>query len=125
MSEYPMVKGGEKLASSMSYGINTDGSLKDAYWEIAEERVQFASVLINLPVSQYKTEFAFRGYIVLEKGGELVTLYGPARANSIYVLAQRMLNSGSYPVNSEPYVFLQTLITDADAWAVTIDGGSE
>ena len=72
-------------------------------------------MLVGLPVEQYKTEFAFRGYAVLEKKGEQVIIYGPARARSIYELARVLLNNGTYEQGSESYAFLQKLVSDADA----------
>ena len=35
-------------------------------------RYRFTSVLVKIPVEQYKTEFAFRGYAVLERNGTQV-----------------------------------------------------
>jgi len=115
MSQYPMIKGGEKVAGGISYGTDSNGNRTDVVFEIAEGRYRFTSVLVGLPVEQYKTEFAFRGYAVLEKKGEQVIIYGPARARSIYELARVLLNNGTYEQGSESYAFLQKLVSDADA----------
>ncbi|MCI9337790.1 MAG: hypothetical protein HFH93_09660 [Lachnospiraceae bacterium] len=115
MSQYPMIKDGAKVAGSISYGIDSSGSMKDVAFELAEGRYRFTGVLVGIPVEQYKTEFAFRGYAVLERNGEQVVIYGPARARSIYDLAKAMLESGGYEPGSESYVFLEKLINDADA----------
>ena len=66
-------------------------------------------------MEQYKTEFAFRGYAVLEKGGVQTTLYGPVVARSIYGLAGQLIQQGTYPEGSEADAFLRKLIGDADA----------
>ena len=68
------------------------------------------------PASQYKTEYAFGGYIILEKDGVETTIYGPVVAKSIYSLAQQVLNMGSYEPGSAAEIFLKTLIADADAY---------
>lgn len=112
---YPMVKGGTKVKSGLSYGTDASGNHMDVVFEAVDGRYRFTSVLVGIPVEQYKTEFAFRGYIVLEKDGSLVTLYGPVMARSIYVQAERYLASQTYQPGTEPYDFLQKLITDADA----------
>lgn len=113
---YPMIKGGEKVASGLSYGYNTNGKLEDKVYETVSGRQRFTSVLVGLPVSQYKTEFAFRGYAVLTKEGNEVTIYGPAVYRSIYNLAQQILNLGQYPAGSSADQFLRKLISDADAY---------
>lgn len=113
--QYPMVKGGTKVKSGLSYGTDANGNRMDVVFEAVDGRYHFTSVLVGLPVEQYKTEFAFRGYIVLEKDGSPVTLYGPVMARSIYVQAERYLAKQSYQPGTEPYNFLQKLITDADA----------
>jgi hypothetical protein len=110
---YPFIKGGNKVNSSLAYGMTDDG-LKDYIHETAGGRYRFTSVLVNLPVAQYKTDFAFRGYIILSKGGQDITLYGPPRSSNIYYLAKRALDSGIYAAGSAPDLFLRQLISDAD-----------
>ena len=115
MDKYPMVKGGEKVSSGVSYGVGANGKPQDVVFETVDGRYRFTSVLVGLPVEQYQTEFAFRGYAVLEKNGTQVTIYGPARARSIYDLAKQLIEIGSYPEGSASYEFLKKLIGDADA----------
>lgn len=112
---YPMIMGGEKVLSGMSYGTNSNGAVEDVIFETTGGRHRFTSVLVGLPASQYKTEYAFRGYIVLEKDGAQITIYGPVVARSIYALAQQMLQMGTYPQGSDADLFLRQLISDADA----------
>lgn len=111
--KYPMIKDGEKVLVGMSYG-KTENALTDKIYETVGGRHRYTSVLVGLPAEQYKTEYAFRGYIVLEKNGEETTLYGPVMARSIYSLAKQVLQAGTYPPGSDAEVFLQQMITDAD-----------
>ncbi len=115
MSQYNMVKDGEKVLSGMAYGINENGTLDDKVFEIVSGRYRYTSVLVGQPVNQYKTEYAFRGYIILEKDGSQITLYGPARAKSIYDLAKQLIDTGSYAPGSDADNFLRKLISDADS----------
>lgn len=125
MDRYPMIKGGEKVSGGISYGKDNSGKLHDVVFETVEGRYRFTSVLVGLPVEQYKTEFAFRGYAVLEKNGVQTILYGPAKARSIYELAKMLLENGSYKPGSSAYDFLQKLIGDADALTgPSLGGGS-
>ncbi len=112
--QYPMIKDGAKVQSGMAYGTDANGGSVDVVYETVEGRHRYTSVLVGMPTAQYKTEFAFRGYIILEKNGRRVTLYGPPVAKSIYSLAQQLLDRGSYEQGSETYEFLTKLISDAD-----------
>ncbi len=115
MGQYPMIKGGAKVAGGISYGIDANGKKQDVVFEIMDGRYRFTSVLVKIPVEQYKTEFAFRGYAVLERNGAQVIVYGPPKARSIYDLAKVLLGNGTYEPGSESYVFLEKLVSDADA----------
>lgn len=115
MSQYPMVKGGTKVASGISYGRDANGNLQDVVSETTEGRYRFTSVLVGLPVEQYKTEFAFRGYVILEKNGAQTVVYGPVKSYSIYNLAKVLLGKGSYQQGSSAYQFLEKIVSDADA----------
>ena len=112
---YPMVKGGTKVQSGMAYGTDANGNYTDVVYETVDGRYRYTSVLVGLPAAQYKTEFAFRGYLVLEKDGAEITLYGPPKARSIYSLAEQFIAKGTYEPGSSAYEFLTKLITDADA----------
>ena len=112
---YPMILGGQKVLSGMAYGTNSSGALEDKIYETVDGRYRYTSVLVGLPVDQYKTEYAFRGYAVLERGGSRITVYGPVVARSIYSLADQLLKSGSYAEGTEIDRFLKKLKSDADA----------
>mgnify|MGYP004662609223 FL=1 len=112
---YPMVKGGTKVQSGMAYGTDANGNYTDVVYETVDGRYRYTSVLVGLPAAQYKTEFAFRGYLILEKDGAEITLYGPPKARSIYSLAEQFIAKGTYEPGSSAYEFLMKLITDADA----------
>lgn len=113
--KYPMVKGGTKVQSGMAYGTDANGNLTDVVYETVDGRYRYTSVLVGLPAAQYKTEFAFRGYLILEKDGEEITIYGPPKARNIYSLAEQLLEGGKYEPGSAAHEFLTKLITDADA----------
>jgi len=113
-STLPMIKGGSKVVNGMAYGKTQDGSLLDNVFETVNGRLRFTGVLIGLPAEQYKTEFAFRGYAVLEKDGQDIIIYGPALARSIYALAQRFLDMHYYEEGSDADLFLKNLVRAAD-----------
>lgn len=115
MAQYPMVKDGQKVLSGRSYGYNESGQLEDKIYETVSGRYRFTSVLVGLPATQYKIEYAFRGYAVLNRDGQDVIVYGPPVAKSIYALAQQVLANGQYAAGSEADIFLRQLISDADA----------
>lgn len=112
---FPMIKGGTKVQSGMAYGTDANGGFTDVVYETVDGRYRYTSVLVGLPAAQYKTEFAFRGYLILEKDGGEITIYGPPKARSIYGLAEQFIAKGSYEPGSAAYEFLMKLITDADA----------
>ncbi|MCM1326820.1 MAG: hypothetical protein NC094_08240 [Bacteroidales bacterium] len=111
-STYPMIKDGQKVAGGLSYGVNDNGVLEDKVYETVSGRYRFTSVLVGLPASQYRTEFAFRGYAVLEKDGAETVIYGPIVARSIYSLAEQVLNMGLYQEGSDADRFIRQLIAD-------------
>lgn len=112
-TSYPMVKGGEKVISGLAYGTDAKGVHQDSIYETVSGRYRFTSVLVGLPANQYKVEYAFRGYIILNKNGKDITIYGPVQARSIYSLAEQVLNMGTYASGSDADTFLRKLISDA------------
>ena len=108
--KYPMVLGGNKVLSGISY---KKGEV-DKIYETVSGRQRFTSVLTGLPANQYKTAYAFRGYAVLTKGGQDITVYGPIVSRSIYSLAEQILNMGTYPSGSSQDTFLRKIISDAN-----------
>lgn len=112
-ASYPMIKGGEKVISGPAYGIAADGTRQDSIYETVSGRYRYTSVLVGLPANQYKVEYAFRGYIILNKDGRDITIYGPVQARSIYALAEQVLDMGTYQQGSAADTFLRKLISDA------------
>ena len=108
----------------MAYGVDANGVQQDIIFENVDGRYRYTAVLVGVPASNYKTEFAFRGYAVLEKNGQQVILYGPIRAKSIYTLAGYFLDVNLYAPGTDAYNFLQQLIADADAYESTISSGN-
>ena len=111
--KYPMIKGGEKVLFGMAYGVDADGNKVDSVFETVNGRQRFTAVLVGLPAEQYKTDFAFRGYAILQKEGEEVIVYGPIIHKNIYALAEQALAMNLYAEGSEAYLFLKQLILDA------------
>lgn len=111
---YPMIKGGEKVAQGIAYGMASDGSLVDNIYETVNNRYRFTSVLVGMPAEQYKTDFAFRGYTVLTKDEEELILYGPIVYRSIYTLSEQALSLNLYQEGSAAWSFLKQIIADGD-----------
>lgn len=124
-SKYPMVKGGEKVISGMSYGLDASGNPVDTVYETVSGRQRFTSVLVGLPATQYKTDYAFRGYAVLSKEGQDITVYGPIMYRSIYQLAQQALSMNMYQEGSSAHTFLKQLIADGDNSALATVSADE
>mgnify|MGYP000673063929 CR=1 FL=1 len=120
-TSYPMIKGGEKVISGLAYGTNANGTYQDSIYETVSGRYRFTSVLVGLPANQYKVEYAFRGYIILNKDGKDITIYGPVQARSIYALAQQVLNMGTYAQGSEADAFLRKLNAGEKVIAIELD----
>lgn len=109
----PMVKDGAKVMAGISYGTDENGTAIDKVFETVDGRQRYTAVLVGLPPEQYRTEFAFRGYAILEKDGQTTTIYGPIKYRSIYQLAEQMIATGNYPEGSATRDFLDQLIRDA------------
>ena len=105
---FPLVRGGQRTAGGISFGHGVD-----ALFAIQNNRGIFTSVLVNLPPSQFKTEFLFRGYVVLVRNGVEHVFYGPPVSRSIYTVANQVLQAGQFPVSSEGDAFIRRLIEDA------------
>ena len=118
-----MIRGGEKVSQGMAYGTTGDGVHKDTVFETVDGRYRYTAVLVGMPVEKYKTEYAFRGYAVLEKDGQQITLYGPIRARNIYSLAKQLLDMTTYATEKAAYSFLKKLVSDSDAYE-SASGGS-
>lgn len=111
---YPFIKGGTKVGSGRSYGQNSDGTILDTVFETVNGRHRFTSVLVDLAPEYYKTNFVFRGYIILNKNGDEYIFYGPPVSKNIYELAEYLIQIGYYPEGSEADTFLRDLMNDAN-----------
>lgn len=109
----PMTLGAEKVKSGRAYWVDAGGQVNDRVFETKAGRDRFTSVLTKLPPAQYKTNFAFRGYIVLEKDGVQYTLYGPIVVRNIYYLAQQLISRGEFAAGSAADQFVRKLVEDA------------
>ena len=111
---YPMVVGGQKVLQGMAYGTDASGIFKDSIYETVDNRYRYTSVLVGMPASQYKVDYAFRGYATLTKDGQDITIYGPTVAKNIYSLAEQLLRMKIYEEGSDADLYLRKLIQDAD-----------
>ncbi len=109
---YPFVLGGGKVARGRSFWTE-NGKTNDYVFETVDGRQRFTSVLVDLPPEKYKVEYAFRGYIILEKNGQTYTLYGPPLARSICYLADRLISRGEYAAGSREDAFLRGILAQA------------
>lgn len=109
-----LVKGGKKVASGLSYGYDANGNWYNSVLRERNGWYHYASVLVGLPADQYKTKFAFRGFVTLTKNGQQVTIYGPVMAKSIYSVSQQLIDGQYYPVGGSTDLFLKKIIKDGD-----------
>lgn len=109
-SEFPFVKLGRKTAGGRSYWTE-DGTVNDKIFENVSGRIRFASVLTGLPEERYATDFAFRGYIILEKDGEKYIIYGPAVYRSVYTVAKQIQAKGEFEEGSSGYTYIEGIIS--------------
>lgn len=110
---YPLVLNATSTKSGKSY-YTENGTVKDFIFETKAGRYRFTSVLTGLPVSRYKTDFAFRGYIILTDGTSDTVIYGPIVYRSIYTIANQVIVSGEFPPGSPADIYVRKIITDAD-----------
>ena len=109
---YPLILGGTRTSSGKAYW-KANGVVNDAIFETRDGRYRFTSVLVGLPATEYRTEFAFRGYIILEGGGTRITLYGPVMARSIYRIAEQVIASGEFAAGSAADRYVRSIIANA------------
>lgn len=110
---YPFVKLGRKSAGGRSYWTE-NGVTNDKIFETVSGRIRFASVLTGLPTTQYNTEFAFRGYVILEKNGERNIIYGPEMSRSVYAVAKQIEARGEFEPGSSGYEYIKGIISSVE-----------
>lgn len=112
-STYPFVLNGEKVNSGRAYW-SENGRVTDRVFEKAAGRIRFTSVLIGLPPEMYDQQLAFRGYVILSKGGENITVYGPPVSRSVYIVAQQVQNAHEFAYGSAGYQYVQGIIDSVE-----------
>ncbi len=123
-TEYPFTLNGGKIVKGMAYGVDANGNKKDMAYKILADSYHFSVVLVNIKEKNYKTDYAFRGYAVLEKDGVEIPVYGPIIARNIYDMAKAVLDAGSLAPGTDGYEYLKNLVADADALEQpTVSGG--
>ena len=112
-SSYPFVKLGRKTASGRAFWKEA-GAVNDKVFETVGGRIRFASVLTKLPASHYNTEFAFRGYMLLDNGAERILLYGPPVCRSVYTVAKQIDAKGEFKPGSSGYNYIKEIIRSVE-----------
>ncbi len=112
LGTFPLILGGDRTSSGKAYWMER-GQVKDMIFETKDGRHRFTSVLTRLPATEYRTDFAFRGYIILQKDGERITLYGPIMSRSIYRIAEQVIASGEFAPDSAAGRYVQSILTNA------------
>jgi hypothetical protein len=88
-----------------------NGTIVDAYSVDSNTgRYKFASVLSPVPPSSYKTDYAFRAYIILEKNNVKYVIYGPIKDRSMYTVATQVMSANEFNVGTDEYNFVQDII---------------
>lgn len=108
-----MIKGAANTISGIAYGTKADGSAVDATFDTVDGRMIYTCAIEGLLPAQYKTEFAFRAYAVLQKDGQELLIYGPVTARSMDSVARQLLRLHYYETDSKEEYFLKKLIRDA------------
>ena len=109
LGSYPCNYGSPKVQVAKAYSSDTDIVYKNE-----DGRTMYTAVLTGIPASDYKTELAFRSYAILNKNGKQFIYYGPITSRSIYELADKYIELGTYPVGSSQYEFLNNIVTTAE-----------
>ncbi len=109
----PFVKGGTKVGGGRAYW-SENGRVTDLIYERVSGRLRFTSVLIDLAPDMYSVELAFRGYAILDRGGEQLIVYGPPVSRSVYQVAQQVMSAREFPPGSAGYSFVQNIISSVE-----------
>lgn len=109
----PFVKGGTKVGGGRAYW-SEKGRVTDLIYERVSGRLRFTSVLIDLAPDMYSVELAFRGYVILDRGGEQLIIYGPPVSRSVYQVAQQVMSAREFPAGSAGYRFVESIIKSVE-----------
>lgn len=114
ISSKPMIKGGAGTKSGAAYWYS-GGTLNDKIFETVDGRHRFTSVLVGIPEANYRTQFAFRSYIILKAGdGSTITLYGAIVHRSIYEIALAVNAKGEFKNNPKADAFVKGIIAASE-----------
>ncbi len=104
---YPFTKEGV----AVKYGRSYWGTNNDFFIKIEGGRIQFASVLVDIPVQNYDWNYGFRAYAIVEKDGVSYTLYGGQVApRSLYSVAKQVLAAGEFAEGTSAYNFVNNIV---------------
>jgi len=111
---YPMICGGDKVICGQSFERQSGEIVKDQFYEKVDGRIIYTGLLTNISKDNYKTTYAFRGYLKLEKDGREFIVYGPVMAQSLYQTAGAVLEAGYYETGCEPEQYLKNILEQAE-----------
>jgi hypothetical protein len=114
MTNYPLVYNGAYVQGAVDFKVNPDGTTSEILFSSDGGRNWFTGLLINIPTKWYKTNFAFRSYIILEKDGTEYIIYQLPQSRSLYYVAKQYLDRNMYESGTEEYEYLQQIIADAE-----------
>lgn len=116
-ANYSMVKNGNKVAGTVSYGYDSNGTFVNKCFDKSGGKITFTSVIVGLKTEQYTTRLSFRSYAVLKRYNQDVIVYGPIETRNLYDLSKKVIESGSMKEGTDADVYLKSIINDADKYA--------
>jgi hypothetical protein len=114
MTKYPLVYNGAYVQGTVDFKVNSDGTKSEILFSSENGRDWFTGLLINIPTKWYKTNFAFRSYVILEKNGTQYIIYQLPKSRSLYDIANQYLDNNMYASGSAEYNYLKKIIADAN-----------
>jgi M6 family metalloprotease-like protein len=114
ISTYPLVYNGTNVRGTVDFKVNEDGTTSEILYVSENGNDYFTGLLVGIPKSQYKTDVAFRSYIILEKDGTEYIIYQLPQTRSLYYVSKQYLDKNMYASGTEEYEYLQQIIADAE-----------
>jgi hypothetical protein len=115
LSKYPLVYNGTQVIGTVDFKVNTDGTTSETLFSSEKGKDYFTGLLIGIPQKSYKTNVAFRSYVILEKNGVQYIIYQLPQARSLYYISKQYLDNKMYASGTDEYTYLQKIIAAADS----------
>lgn len=92
-----------KIAKGMAYNDEID-----RIFSMGSDRLSFTNVLIGIDADNYKTDYDFRAYCVVQVDDVIFYIYGPCVTKNIYGIAQQVKEDTEYfdslSANEQEYI---------------------